>query len=48
MVELMAFTTDEEFTDSNYIGISSCYQAVIPWYAPTDLREKEGEEKENL
>ena len=45
LVELMAFTTDEEFTDSNYIGISSCIQAVIPWYAPTDLREKEGEEK---
>ena len=46
LVELMAFTTDDEFVDSNYPGISSRIQAVIPWYAPYDLREKEGEEEE--
>lgn len=46
LVELMAFTCDGEFTDANYPGISSRIQAVIPWYAPVDLRQEEGEEKE--
>ena len=45
LVELMAYSTDEEFVDDSYPGFSSRIQAVIPWYAPSDLRMNEEEWK---
>lgn len=46
LVELMAYSNDEEFVDENNAGFSSRIQGVVPWYAPADMRkdlEAEGE-----
>ena len=45
LVELMAYSTDQEFQDECCPGFSSRIQAVIPWYAPVDLRMNEEEWK---
>lgn len=41
LAELMAYSDDTEFHDGNYSGYSSKVQAVIPWYAPNDLRKSQ-------
>lgn len=38
LVELMAYTAEEEFRNDCYPSFSASIQAVIPWYAPDDLR----------
>lgn len=38
LVELMAYSADEEFLDDCCPEYSSRIQAVVPWYAPADLR----------
>ncbi|MDE7047342.1 alpha/beta hydrolase [Parablautia intestinalis] len=45
LVELMAYSDDSEFVDDHNSGFSSRIQAVVPWYAPSDMRDKEGGEK---
>lgn len=39
LVELMAYSDDTEFVDEHHSGFSSRIQAVVPWYAPADLRK---------
>lgn len=41
LVELMAYTAEEEFKNDFYPSFSGSIQAVIPWYAPYDLRMDE-------
>ena len=41
LVELMAYTAEEEFRNDCYPSFSASIQAVIPWYAPDDLRMDE-------
>lgn len=50
LVELMAYSDDAEFVDEHNSGYSSRIQAVVPWYAPADLRKprKSGEEMPQL
>ncbi|HJC22085.1 MAG TPA: alpha/beta hydrolase [Candidatus Eisenbergiella merdavium] len=43
LVELMAYSTEEEFLNDCCPGFSSRIQAVVPWYAPADLRLSEEE-----
>lgn len=38
---MMAYSTEEEFRNSCYSSFSGKLQAVIPWYAPDDLRMDE-------
>lgn len=42
LAELMAYSDDSEFIDEHFSGFSSRIQAVIPWYAPADLRSAQG------
>ena len=46
LVELMAYSNDDEFMDENNAGFSSRLQAVVPWYAPADMRKDLTEESE--
>ena len=41
LVELMAYTAEEEFRNDCYPSFSASILAVIPWYAPDDLRMDE-------
>jgi len=42
LAELMAYSDDDEFVDGHNSGFSGRIQAVVPWYAPSDLREEPG------